>query len=511
MTRKAVQEGRSAERSTPNQPSFVKRFVRRVVCTALGFSALNMLGTSLLQAADRSVPRSDAKAADAGAASYAKAPLSFEPNRGQADASVQFLSRGDGYKLFLTSGEADLVLSRQDSPATAKGSIASGTDEILRMKLLGSDATAAATGLDQQPGTVSYFIGNDPSKWHTGISTFGKVNYAGVYPGVDLVFYGNQRELEYDFVVKPGANPANIAWFFRGAQPSLGKDGSLELNTSGDPSGKPLQFLAPVAYQIVDGQRRPVSVSYAVMGQTVRFALGEYDHGKALIIDPTLSYFSYLGGTGNDYIGNSFPQGYGSPSPEPTQAVGIDAQENLYVAGTTSSTDFPTAAPVGAMKTKNPGQTWAFVSKFSPDGSKLLYSTYLGGSAGGNDGAYAIAVDSTGNAYVTGAAQTNDFPVTSGAFQTVCAPIWDNLTNAEAASCTSNTQNAFALKLNPTGSTLIYSSFLGGQGGTWGTGIAVDSLGQAYLTGVAQANGCANRPTKSMNLLSAFLAACCTL
>jgi hypothetical protein len=226
------------------------------------------------------------------------------------------------------------------------------------------------------------------------------------------------------------------------------------------------------------------------MGETVRFALGEYDRGKALIIDPTLSYFSYLGGTGNDYIGNSFPQGYGSPSPEPTQAVGIDAGDNLYVAGTTSSTDFPTASPVGTMKTKNPGQTWAFVSKFSPDGSKLLYSTYLGGSAGGNDGAYAIAVDSTGNAYVTGAAQTNDFPVTSGAFQTVCAPIWDNLTNAAAASCTSNTQNAFALKLNPTGSTLIYSSFLGGQGGTWGTGIAVDSAGQAYLTGVAQANGC---------------------
>jgi hypothetical protein len=170
--------------------------------------------------------------------------------------------------------------------------------------------------------------------------------------------------------------------------------------------------------------------------------------------------------------------------------VGIDAQGNLYVAGSTSSTDFPVASPVSARKTKNAGQTWAFVSKFSPDGTKLLYSTYIGGSVGGNDAAWAMAVDSTGNAYVTGAAQTNDFPVTAGAFQTVCAPIWDNLTNAEAASCTSNTQNAFALKLNPTGSTLIYSSFLGGQGGTWGTGIAVDKAGQAYLTGVAQANGC---------------------
>ena len=245
-----------------------------------------------------------------------------------------------------------------------------------------------------------------------------------------------------------------------------------------------------MAYQVIDGVRRPVRVSYAVAEQTVHFALDAYNRSQPLVIDPILSYFSYLGGTGNDYIGNSSPQGYGSPSPEPTQAVGIDAQGNLYVAGRTDSTDFPVANALLSPAAKNPGQSWAFVSKFSPDGTKLLYSTYIGGSAGGNDGAYALAVDSTGNAYVTGAAQTNDFPVTAGAFQTVCAPIWDNLTNAEAAFCTSNSQNAFALKLNPTGSTMLYSSFLGGQGGTWATGIAVDSVGQAYVTGVAQANGC---------------------
>ena len=179
-----------------------------------------------------------------------------------------------------------------------------------------------------------------------------------------------------------------------------------------------------------------------------------------------MSYFSYLGGTGNDYIGNTFPQGNGSPSPEPTQALGIDSQGNLYVAGSTTSTDFPVAGTVFSHTTKLAGQNWAFVSKFSPDGSKLLYSAYFGGSAGGNDAAYALAVDSAGNAYVTGSAGTNDFPVTSGAFQTNCAPNYNANTGSPVASCSINgngfySQNAFVLKLNPTGSTLIYSSFQG--------------------------------------------------
>ncbi|WP_162601551.1 Ig-like domain repeat protein [Occallatibacter savannae] len=360
------------------------------------------------------------------------------------------------------------------------------------MQLLGANAGSSVAGLAPLPGRVNYFIGNDPAKWRTGIATYGKVQYKDAYPDIDLIFYGNQRQLEYDFVVKPGGDSSQIAWSFRGAEPRLVKDGSLELETS----GRPVQFLAPVAYQIVDGERRPVAVSYAVTAREVHFALGAYDRTKTLVIDPVLSYFSYLGGTGNDYIGNSVNQGYGSPSPEPTQAVGVDGQSNLYVAGSTSSLDFPTASPALSKTTKGSGQYWAFVSKFSPDGSKLLYSTYIGGSAGGNDIAWALAVDSTGNAYVTGAAGTNDFPVTAGAFQTVCGPAYNNFTNGEVASCTFNTgsgnytQNAFALKLNPTGSTLIYSSFLGGQGASWGTGIAVDSAGQAYVTGVASANGC---------------------
>ena len=388
------------------------------------------------------------------------------------------------------------------------------------MQLLGASTTAPATGLDPQPGVTNYFLGNDPQKWHTGIPTYGKVNYAGIYPGIDLVFYGNQRQLEYDFVLSPGSDPARIAWSFRGTRPRLDQDGSLEL----DETGGTVQFLAPVAYQIIAGERRPVSVTYAVVDETVHFALGQYDHSQTLIIDPVLSYFSYLGGTGNDYIGNSAPQGYGSPSPEPTQSAGIDAQGNLYVAGSTTSTDFPIAGALLPITTKQTSESWAFVSKFSPDGSKLLDSTYIGGSTGGNDAAYALAVDSAGNAYVTGTAGTNDFPVTSGAFQTLCAPVRDNNTGNPVATCTFNTgngnysQNAFALKLNPTGTTLVYSSFLGGYGAAWGTGIAVDGTGRAYLTGglppvhcaaaaciptVPNTNAFPPRPTRSSRILAA--------
>jgi hypothetical protein len=433
------------------------------------------------------------------AANYVKIPLSFEANQGQADPGVQFLSRNSGYSLFLTPGEAVLTLQRQNPSANRPSSDSAAANlpaphpiDTLRMKLFGASTTAPATGLDPQPGIINYFLGNDPKKWNTGIPTFGKVNYADIYPGIDLVFYGNQRQLEYDFIVGPGSDPARIAWSIEGAKPQLDKNGDLELNAPGGP----VRFFAPVAYQVIEGKRQLVSASYAVAGRTVRFAVGQYDRSRPLIIDPVLSYFSYLGGTGNDYIGNSFPQGYGSPSPEPTQAVGIDSQGNLYVAGNTTSTDFPVAGALFSPAAKGSSQSWAFVSKFSPDGSKLLYSTYLGGSTGGNDRAYALAVDSTGNAYVTGLAGTNDFPVTSGAFQTICAPTRDNNTGNAVATCTFNTGNgnyswnAFALKLNPTGSTLIYSSFLGGYAATWGTGIAIDGAGQAYVTGVASASLC---------------------
>lgn len=457
----------------------------RCLCTILALTILNCFSSDVALAAPASpsqLPTADAISRLS--ENYGRVPLSFEANEAQSGVGTQFLARGSGYTMLLSADKVTLQLVRR---APADSSFNAARAATVSMQLLGSTGSASGAGLEPLPGIVNYFIGNDPAKWRTRIPTYGKVSYAEVYPGIDLVFYGNQRQLEYDFVVKPGGDSSRIAWSFRSAQPRLCEDGSLELETSGGP----VRFLAPVAYQIIDGQRRPVAASYAMGGEAVRFALGSYDRTQPLIIDPVLSYFSYLGGTGNDYIGNSVNQGVGSPSPEPTQAVGIDALGNLYVAGSTSSTDFPVASPAVAMKTKDPNQYWAFVSKFSPDGSKLLYSTYLGGSVSGNDAAWALAVDSSGNAYVTGQAQTDDFPVTAGAFQTVCGPRWDNLTNAEAPSCAPGGGNAFVLKLNPTGSQLIYSSFLGGSGNTWGTGVAIDSAGQTYVTGVASANSCA--------------------
>lgn len=309
----------------------------RLVCATLVLTFLNGMGTASAQAPTRD-RQSSVLASTAVADGYGKVPLTFEPNLGQSDASVQFISHGPGYSLLLRSDEAVLSLHRRNAAARSEMGGSDGNSvDVLRMQLLGASTTAVVAGLDPQPGVTNYFIGNDSKKWRTGIPTYGKVNYTGVYPGIDLVFYGNQRQLEYDFVVKPGSDPSRIAWAFRGARPHLGEDGSLELCASGGP----VRFLAPVAYQVIDGECRPVAASYAMGGETVRFALGSYDHSQALIIDPILSYFSYLGGTGNDYIGNSVNQGVGSPSPEPTQAVGIDAQGNLYVAGSTSSTIFP--------------------------------------------------------------------------------------------------------------------------------------------------------------------------
>src|SRR5579863_1710139 len=490
-----LNDGSGPLHSRPVRKISTACLVRRVVFTA----ALSTCCAGFPGSASAAAPNTHeaAKAAsDRMTVGFARIPLTFEPNVGQMDSRVQFQSRGSGYSLFLTPGEVILNL---EHPQTSLQNPSPGSPspilphiDTLRMQLIEANRSAALTGLDRQPGVVSYFIGNDLSKWHTSVPTFGKVNYTQVYPGIDLVFYGNQRQLEYDFVVAPGTDTNQIAWQIDGAPPQLDKNGDLELNTPGGP----VRFLPPVAYQVTDGKRQLVNATYVVAGGTVRFALGEYDHSKALIIDPVLSYFSYLGGTGDDYIGNTAPQGYGSPSPEPTQAAGIDAQGNLYVAGHTFSTDFPVAAALLPRTTKGAGQSWAFVSKFSPDGSHLLYSTYIGGSTGGNDAVWALAVDSTGNVYATGTAGTNDFPVTAGAFQTLCAPTRDNNTGNPVAICTFNTgngnysQNAFVLKLNPTGSTLVYSSFLGGYAATWGTGIAIDGAGQAYVTGVASSSLC---------------------
>jgi uncharacterized protein (TIGR03437 family) len=401
------------------------------------------------------------------------APLSFEPNQGQASSSVQFLSRGAGYALFLAPGEVALNLERAKS-----------APDTVRMTLIGANLKASAAGEALQTGVVSYFIGNDPKKWRTGIPTYGKVDYADVYPGVDLVFYGNQRQLEYDFVVAPGADPSRIAWRIDGARASVDADGNLALSA---PNG-PASFKKPVLYQLDGDKKTRVEGRFAVAGNQIRFRLGSYDHSRALIVDPVLSYASYLAGSLTDHIG--WTLGPGNLTVGTSQGLAVDSAGSVYVAGDTYSIDFPTKDPYqSAPPAKGPAGSpvspglWpsAFVTKFSPDGSSLVYSTYLGGN--GYDYIFAIAVDSSGDAYVTGQTNSANFPVTAGAYQTVCDPNPTNQPPPYTATCYSSNVSAFVTKLNSSGTGIVYSTFLGGYAYDYATDIAVDSAGRAYIAG----------------------------
>jgi hypothetical protein len=388
---------------------------------------------------------------------YGKLPLSFEANAGQTDPRVKFLSRGSGYSLFLTESEAVLALTKKDNAAgpaqaaqakltaiTAAPSQKS-TSAVLRMKLVGARPPAKVTGQEGLAGKVNYFIGNDPAKWRTDVPTYGKVRYERVYPGIDLVYYGNQRQLEYDFVVAPGADPARIRLGFDGAQKiHVDAQGGLVVQTG---SGA-VRWQKPVVYQETNGVRKTIEGKYLLRrGHQVSFEVAAYDSTKPLIIDPTLVYSTYLGGSGSEI-------GVG---------IAVDSLGNAYVTGNTTSSNFPTAV---ALQPATGGGRDAFVTKLNAAGTTLLYSTYLGGSD--SDQGNSIAVDSTDNVYVTGETSSTNFPTTAGAFQ---------MTNAGGIA------DAFVTKLNPTGTSLLYSTYLGGTGDDSGFGIAVDSTGNAYVTG----------------------------
>ncbi len=382
---------------------------------------------------------------------YGKLPLSFETNQGQTDSRVKFLSRGSGYTLFLTSTEAVLALRPpRAKPSAADHGAATRPEppaqrDVLRIRLVGANPAPQMTGLDALPGKSNYFIGKDPQKWMRNVPHYTKVNYEEVYPDIDLVFYGNQRRLEYDFVVAPSADPGAITLGFEGAD-------RLEIDPQGDlvvhMAGGEVRFQKPVVYQELDGARQIVPGHYALNGDDrVGFQIAAYDAGKALIIDPVLAYSTYLGGSKTDQ-GIGLDEGFG---------IAVDADGNAYVTGFTLATDFPTT--VGAFDTSL-DRTDAFVTKLNPDGS-LAYSTYLGGS--NPEEGIGIAVDALGNAYVTGKSAAPDFPTTPGAFQTM------------GSGC-------FVTKLDPAGSTLVYSTFINTANCR---GIAVDATGNAYVTGSA--------------------------
>ena len=386
---------------------------------------------------------------------YGALPLSFELNQGQTNPQVRFLARSGGYVLFLTATEAVMALHNPAAHKKGKENRESrnGTDDkesgknvaqpprrIVRMKLEGANPDPRIEGLEQLPTTSNYFAGADPAAWHTNVASFTRVRYTQIYPGIDMVYYGNQRRLEYDFVVAPGCNPDIIKMAFGGINDfEIDRMGDLLLRTE---QGN-IRQSKPVAYQEANGVREEVSVSYVPIGvKRVGFHVGAYDHTRPLIIDPVLTYSTYLGGSG-------FDQGY---------AIAIDSLGNAYVTGQTAAIDFPITP--GAFQT-NYGGGDAFVAKLNPSGSALVYSTYLNGASGNG-----IAVDSAGNAYVTGDAGTTNFPTTAGAFQT--SPMGFD---------------TFVTKLNAAGSALVYSARFGGNLDDFGRGIALDSAGAAYITG----------------------------
>ena len=409
------------------------------------------------------------------AAKLMSVPLSFERNQGQAGATVQFVARGSGYALYFGSGKVVLSLQRRQGTAAV---------DTVRMGLIGGNANVEAVELDRQPGVVSYFIGNDPRKWRTGIPTYGKVSYVQVYRGIDLVFYGNQSRLEYDFVVAAGADPAPIAWRIEGARPGIDGNGNLTLHAAHGP----VTFEKPIVYQM-DGTRKiAVEGSFVLAKDLVSFRIGRYDHTRELVIDPVLSYATYLAGTALDTIGNGLGPG---AHDNVSQGLAVDSAGSIYVTGYTSSLDFPiTNAFDKTYPSSNTNSPSTFVTKFSPDGSSLVYSTFLGGSSG--DQAYGIAVDSAGEAYITGLARSPDFPITNGAYQTICSPIPTDTPSLLQPGCPGGGSSAFVTKLNSTGTGLVYSTFLGGYGPGWATAIAVDSAGRAYIVG-DETVACQNR------------------
>jgi Beta-propeller repeat len=392
----------------------------------------------------------DQKIKTRGGEAYGRLPIRFEANEGQTDAKVKFLSRGAGYGLFLTQSEAVLTLRRERSRGGPEA------QSTVRMKLIGADPAPLMEGLDRLPGRSNYIIGRDASRWRRNVESFAKVRYRSVYPGIDLIYYGNQRQIEYDFVVAPGADPNVIRLGFVGLdqanfvgldQVNIDAQGDLVLKTA---NGE-IRQRKPVAYQEVDGIRREITCSYALKDkQEVGFELGEYDHTRPLVIDPVMAYSTYLGG--------------GSDANYPG-SIAVDAAGNAYVTGVTYALDFPTSNPLQP----NPaGNGDVFVAKLNPEGSALVYSTYLGGS--GYDEGLGIAVDEDGNAYLTGRTQSLDFPTKN--------PLQPGLAG----------DDIFVTKLNADGSALVYSTHLGGTSVDIAWDLAIDNERNVYVAGETFSN-----------------------
>ncbi|HUX09060.1 MAG TPA: SBBP repeat-containing protein, partial [Terriglobia bacterium] len=413
---------------------------------------------------------------------YAALPLAFEQNRGQVNPAVKFLARGSGYAIFLT--EKDAVLSFERSAANPPFPVgrpagrAAGhrnlSKDVLRLRWVGANPAPRLEGLNRERGRINYLIGNDPAKWVRDVPAWSRVKVRGVYPGIDVVYHGGRRQLEFDLEVAPGSNPGSVRLKIAGANDH--HPANLRLNRRGDlvvrTRAGEVSFRKPRAYQPgadSSAGKDFLEARYVVRkGGQVGFEVGRYDPSRPLVIDPVLSYSTYLGGADYNYA----------------TGIAVDSSGDTYVTGYTSSIDFPVSGGVqgtfagGSCDTEvNTAPCFdAFISKLNPQGTGLVYSTYLGGS--GDDRGVRVAVDASGQAYVAGFTDSLDFPTANplqganggGACGTTAYP----------APC----YDAFVAKLSASGSSLVYSTYLGGTGDDFTSGIAADSNGNAYVSGL---------------------------
>ncbi|HYO50117.1 MAG TPA: SBBP repeat-containing protein [Chloroflexia bacterium] len=458
-------------------------------------------------------------------ATLGKAPLYFEPAAGHITSSSNYVARNATGTLLFTPSEVVL-------------SLRSAEIDVVRLQFVGAAPTARIDGGEMLPGKVNYMVGSDPGQWRTGLPTYNHITYKDLYPGVDLLYEGSNSELKGTYTLAPNADPSSIRWRYNGAQSvTIDQTGNLQITVQGSEARdqgpgledknsalstqhSALVERAPAAWQERDGRRMPVSASYVLFEDgSVGFRLGAYDRALPLTIDPEITLETYFGGSNNDF----------------GEAIARDASGNIYIAGWTTSPDFPV---VNAFQSKQQSLNDAIITKLSPDGSTMIYSTYLGGQF--HDRALGIAVDGAGSAYVTGLADSPNFPTTPGSFQpneagggdafiTKLSPTGSSLAystylggplvnkrgedvanaivvvdgNAYVAGWTSSAQfpvlnaaqptyggggsDAFLAKLNSQGSALIYSTYIGGTGTTLNndqaSSLALDGAGNAYITG----------------------------
>lgn len=370
---------------------------------------------------------------------YGDAALTFEPNQGQAPSNAKFITRAQGLSVLL--GDHEAFLSTRGNDGLGSRHAAS-----VRMTFPGASFQNEPAAFDQQEGTSNYLFGNDPTKWHTSIPNYGRVAYSGIYPGIDLVFYGNHRRLEHDFVVAPGADYRKIHVHLGGAEKlSVGIDGALKVATA---AGM-ISFDAPEIYQQAKNGKVLVAGRYIVTGRNeFAFEVGTYDRMLPLVIDPVLSYSTYLAGSNTDYA----------------TAIAVDSRGAAYITGYTSSPDFPTKYAEQPTCAGDCSYD-VFVTKLNLTGSAIAYSTFIGGTA--YDQANAISVDANGNAAVVGFTTSYDFPQKNGMTVVIGAGF----------------SHGFVFSLAPSGATLNFSTFLGGISSDMATGVASDVFGNVHVSG----------------------------